>query len=271
MSPTVLHIAPHPDDEALGSPGALLHLVDRGWRVVSVIASLGFPSQWERRRAEAEEAARRAHFVPLFFDPPLDLSLRDDLAHAAARVEGALPGLMAAYDVAVVVSPSPHDVHHGHEAVARGVQRALASLPAPTPVRWWMWGIWGDLPAPNVFFPFGEKDAARLLHILEAYEGELERNDYRRLLTGRASANAALGSERVFGFGTPRASALPYAEVLTEVRRVGHRWMASRAHLLDEGPLPDERFDVDLTAWLDAPSVRQLVGPIREVLDENAG
>ena len=30
-------------------PGALLHLRDRGWRVVSVIASLGFPEQRDRR------------------------------------------------------------------------------------------------------------------------------------------------------------------------------------------------------------------------------
>ena len=43
MSPTVVHVAPHPDDEALGCPGALLHLLDRGWKVVSVLASLGFP------------------------------------------------------------------------------------------------------------------------------------------------------------------------------------------------------------------------------------
>ena len=36
---------PHPDDEAVGCPGALLHLRDRGWTVVSVIASLGFEGQ----------------------------------------------------------------------------------------------------------------------------------------------------------------------------------------------------------------------------------
>ena len=80
MSPAVVHVAPHPDDEALGSPGALLHLKDRGWRVVSVFASLGLPDQWERRRAEAEEASRRAGFEPVFLDPPLRISRHDDLA-----------------------------------------------------------------------------------------------------------------------------------------------------------------------------------------------
>ncbi len=269
MSPTVLHVAPHPDDEALGCPGALLHLLDRGWEVVSVIASLGFPHERERRRAEFEEASRRANFVPVFLEPPLGISLHDDLAGATDRVASELPGIVSSHGASVIVSPSPHDVHHGHEAVARGVQRALGSLP-PT-VRWWMWGIWGDLPAPNVFYPFGESALARMLHILDAYEGELERNDYRRLLSGRALSNAVLGSERVFGFGTAAASALPYAEVLTEVRRVGERWMASKAHHLDEGPLLDAQFTLDLTAWLESPSVHQLVGPIGEVRGGDSG
>ena len=263
MPPTVVHIAPHPDDEALGCPGVLLHLRDRGWQVVSVIASLGFPDQWERRRAEFEEASQRAEFVPVFLDPPLDISLHDDLAQATDRVAAELPGIVTAYDASVVVSPSPHDVHHGHECVARGVQRAMDALPPS--IRWWMWGIWGDLPAPNTFYAFGEPDLARMLHILEAYPGELERNDYRRLLAGRSTINAVLGSERVFGFGSPAASRLPYAEVLTEVRRVGRRWLASEGHHLDDGPLEATQFDVDLTAWVDSPSVHQVVGPIREV------
>src|SRR5579871_3450191 len=92
VAPTVVHIAPHPDDEAVGCPGALLHLHDRGWTVVSVIASLGFEGQWERRRAEAEEAAGLAGFVPVFLDPPLNLDLDGDLATATARLAAALPG-----------------------------------------------------------------------------------------------------------------------------------------------------------------------------------
>ena len=152
MAPTILHVAPHPDDEAVGCPGALLHLRDRGWTVVSVIASLGFSGQWERRRAEAEAAAERAGFVPVFLDPPLNLDLDGDLAEATRRVATELPGIVEEHGASIVVSPSPHDVHHGHEAVGRGVQRAVAALP-PT-LRWWMWGVWGDLPAPNVYYGY---------------------------------------------------------------------------------------------------------------------
>jgi len=267
VAPTVLHVAPHPDDEAVGCPGALLHLLDRGWTVVSVFASLGFEEQWGRRRAEAQEAARRAGFVPVFLDPPLNLDLDGDLALAARRLATELPAIVKQHGASIVVSPSPHDVHHGHEAVGRGVQRAMAVLP-PTQ-RWWMWGVWGDLPTPNVFHAFDANLLDRAAHILDAYAGELERNDYQRLLSGRAAANAVLGSERVFGFGSPAASRLPYAEVLTEVRLIDGRFMASEAHMLDEGPFPDSSFDRDLTPWLDSPSVHELVGYIREVHGES--
>jgi LmbE family N-acetylglucosaminyl deacetylase len=266
MAPTVVHLAPHPDDEAVGCPGALLHLRDRGWRVVSVIASLGFPDQWERRRAEAEEASRRAGFVPVFLSPPLNISVGDDLALATDRVTTELSQIVAEYDARIVASPSPHDVHHGHEVVGRGVQHAMAALPPS--VRWWMWGVWGDLPAPNIFYPFGEGDLTRMLHILEAYQGELERNDFRRLLTGRATANAVLGSERVFGFGSLAASTLPYAEVLTEVKCVGGRFLASEPHPLDEGS-SEASFTVDLSPWVVSPSAHDLVGYIREVHQED--
>jgi LmbE family N-acetylglucosaminyl deacetylase len=266
MPPTLVHVAPHPDDEAVGCPGALLHLLDRGWRIVSVIASLGFHPQWERRRSEAEEASRRAGFVPVFLDPPLDISVGDDLDLAIRRVAAEVPAIVEEYGASIVVSPSPHDVHHGHETVGRGVQKAMTSLPSS--IRWWMWGVWGDLPAPNLFFPFDQDCLDRALHILEAYQGELDRNDYRRLLTGRAMTIGVMGSERVFGFGAPAASTLPYAEVLTEVRHLSGRWMASEAHQLDEGPSPESSFTVDLSAWLESPSAHQLVGWIREVSGE---
>ena len=103
MAPTILHVAPHPDDEAVGCPGALLHLLDRGWTVVSVIASLGFEEQWERRRAEAQEAASRAGFVPVFFDPPLNLDLDGDLALGGPSCRHGTPG----------GGPGPRRIHRG--------------------------------------------------------------------------------------------------------------------------------------------------------------
>jgi LmbE family N-acetylglucosaminyl deacetylase len=271
-APALVHLAPHPDDEAVGAPGALLHLKDRGWTVVNVVASLGFASQRARRRAEAEEAAARAGFVPVILDPPLDLDLDGDLGAATERLAAELPAIVAEHGASIVVSPSPHDVHHGHEAVGRGVQHALRTMAGSgRDVRWWMWGVWGDLPAPNVFHPYDQAVLDRALHVLEAYGGELDRNDYRPSVAGRAACNAVLGSERVFGFGSRSATTLPYADLLTEVRLVGGRWMASEGHFLDEGPEPDARYDLDLTPWVESPSVHELVGHIREVRDDAGG
>ena len=264
MSPVVVHVAPHPDDEAVGCPASLLHLHDRGWTVVSVIASLGFEDQHQRRRAEAEEAASRAGFVPVFLDPPLTLDLDADLDHATHRIATELPPIVEEHQASIVVSPSPHDVHHGHEAVGRGVQRALAAL--PTSVRWWMWGVGRPPRAQRVLRlrrsrPHPDRPHPRCLR--------------RRTRTQRLPkvprrprrANAVMGSERVFGFGSPAASTLPYAELLTEVCLVDGRFVASHPHALDEGREPGPSSSVDLTPWLDSPSVHELIGRIREVRD----
>jgi LmbE family N-acetylglucosaminyl deacetylase len=130
-----------------------------------------------------------------------------------------------------VISPQPHDGHPTHEAVGRAVREALEQLPA-VPV-WWMWGLWADLAVPTLYAPYGEAELERALHVLAAYAGELERNDYRRVVSGRASSSTVLGSERIFGFGSAAASDEPYAELLTEaVRRDGH-WYAGARRVLD--------------------------------------
>jgi LmbE family N-acetylglucosaminyl deacetylase len=216
--PGVLHVSPHSDDEALGAPATLLLLRRAGWRVVNAVVNLGRADDHARRQAEAVEAARRAGF---------ELVLHDD----ESRVDAWLSSLVHEHRPAIVVSPSPHDGHPSHEAVGRATEVALAALPDP-PV-WWQWGLWADLPSPTIYVPFDDDLLAEAQHVLAAYTGELARNDYARLLGARAVAHAVLGSERVFGFGSARASRLPYAELLTELCRIDGAWRASPARVLD--------------------------------------
>jgi LmbE family N-acetylglucosaminyl deacetylase len=214
---TVLHVAPHPDDEALGAPVTLLLLRRSGWTVVNLLASLGRPEDEARRRDEALDAAGRAGF---------ELALPDGRevgARIASFVEDRAPAL--------VVSPWLHDGHPSHERVARATADALAAFPSP-PV-WWQWGLWADLRHPTLYVPFGDEVLAEAQHVLAAHSGELARNDYARLLQARAITHAVLGSERVFGFGSARASSLPYAELLTEQRRVHGEWRTEPARILD--------------------------------------
>ena len=220
--PVVLHVSPHPDDEALGAPATLLLLRRAGWRVVNAVVSLGQPNDHARRRAEAVDATERAGF---------ELVLPD-----ASPVEDRLTSLVHEYAPAIVLSPSPHDGHPTHEAVGRATGAALAAMTVP-PV-WWQWGLWTDLTAPTIYVPFDDEVLAEAQHVLAAYAGELARNDYARMLEARAVTHAVLGSERVFGYGSARASPLLYAELLTELVRVDDGWSPGSPRMFDpEAPL----------------------------------
>ena len=73
-------------------PATLMALRDAGWRVVNLACGLGRPAQHQRRRAEVEEACRRAGFELLPCEPPLHALRRrrsrrgrGDARHAARR------------------------------------------------------------------------------------------------------------------------------------------------------------------------------------------
>jgi LmbE family N-acetylglucosaminyl deacetylase len=214
--PVVVHVSPHPDDEALGAPATLLLLRRAGWRVVNVVANLGRPDDHDRRHREAVEANRRAGFELLLPD--------------GSRMEERLASLVRELAPTIVISPSPDDAHPTHEMVARATEAACAA--ATDPPVWWQWGLWADLRRPTLYVPFDVDVLAEAQHVLAAYSGELARNDYARLLDARAVAHAVLGSERVFGFGSARASDAPYAELLSELCLIDGTWHHSPPRLL---------------------------------------
>ena len=106
-------------------PATLMALRDAGWRVVNLACGLGRPAQHQRRRAEVEEACRRAGFDLLPCEPPLPLSSGDDLAASEETLVKLLGAVLPALDPALVCAPSPHDGHHAHEVVGRAAYRAL--------------------------------------------------------------------------------------------------------------------------------------------------
>jgi LmbE family N-acetylglucosaminyl deacetylase len=256
---TVLHLAPHPDDELIGAPATLMALRDAGHRIVNVACSLGRPQQRARREAELREACRRARFEIRVPDEPISLSWGDDLVAAQEKLTRLILEAIAEEEPTIIASPHPHDRHHAHEVVGRAARDALTRCAAASP-RWWMWSIWGDLPLPTIATSF---DAARLdeiLAALDAYVGELERNDYRRLVRGRGEMNASLGPERVFGFGSS-ASDADYAELVTEVALVDARWLLGSAGWLDPREPLRAPSETDVGDWLYAESVTERFGP----------
>lgn len=232
---TVLHLAPHPDDEVLGAGGTLLRLRDAGHTVVNLACSLGRPGQHDRRRLEVEEACRRAGFELQILEPPLRIARDDDLDLAQRALADEIRRLTRTLGIDLVVAPSPHDGHYGHEVVGRAARDALETEDAP-PL--WMWAIWADLPLPTLFASLSDEVLSRAAHALHAHVGELARNDYADLLRCRAITARVLGSERVFGFGQRRRNAL-YAELLTEATFTASSWQAGEPRELDPAdPVP---------------------------------
>ena len=190
-------VAPHPDDEVLGAGATLMALRDAGWRVVTLACSLGRPRDRERRRRELAEACRIAGFELVIAEQASPLGADDDLALAQTELARAVAALANRTRAEVIVGPSPHDPHHGHEVVGRAICDAVESRGAPSRVMFW--ALWGEPALPNLFVPFGADRLAELQRALAAHAGELARNRFDRLLDARATANAVRGPERVFG------------------------------------------------------------------------
>jgi LmbE family N-acetylglucosaminyl deacetylase len=223
--------SPHPDDEVLGLGATLAMLVERSWTAHNLACSLGRSEDHERRLGELREAGSRLGFTTTVMQPMARIGRDDDLDAAAVVVAEAVGEQIAAFSPDVVISPHLGDGHHGHEAVARGVRMALEQS-ATGPV-WWAYGIWRDLPRPNVFAPYDDAVLARVMHALAAYERENARGHYDLMYPARAVVNRVLGSERVFGFGTATASTSPYADLFTELRHGTHGWQYAEPRMFD--------------------------------------
>lgn len=250
----LVHLSPHPDDEALGCPGVLLAMRDAGWRVVNFAVTMGRPEQHERRRREAEAAARQAGFELHTPDHPIGISASDDLVAGFDSTLGELSRLVDELRPSIVVAPSPHDAHHAHELVGRAIVSALEGTEDRP--RLWLWGLWGDLPFPTIYAPFDTAIMDRAQQTLRCYAGEIARNDYATLLAGRAQANAILGAERVFGFGEQGRGTAKYADLLTEcLPGEQNAWMLASPRVLDPEAEPaPSRPQQDVGWWLASTS-----------------
>ncbi len=254
----VLHVSPHPDDELVGAPATLMALRDAGHEITNLALSLGRPDDHDRRRAEVEEACRRAGFSLVITEPPIAMSAADDRAAAEERVGWQLAMALDGPDAPdLVVGPSPHDVHHAHELTGRAIRDALADREgAPS---WWMWAIWGDLPFPTTVTTFDDHRAAEIAEALSAHVGEMARADHRVHVDARGRLTAITAAEKVFGFGAP-ALAADRAEVITEVGRHDGEWVLGAPRALDATQPLGRTTSRVVTRWLEAPSARELGG-----------
>lgn len=249
--PVVLHVSPHPDDEVLGCGATLCALRDTGWTVVNLACSLGRPEDRARRSLELSDALAILGFVGRVADPLIDLSDAEGADRTVELVEAQVARAMDDTGARLVVSPHPHDAHHGHETVGRGVGAALRRRPG---LPWWTWGLWADLPMPTIYSGFGESRLAELKRAVAAHAGEVRRAGYDDLLAARSRSAAILGVERVFGFGEP-AGGEPYAELLTEAFVVEGVWRLGRPRRFDPTDPVGVAGDEAIDWWLEEASL----------------
>ena len=181
--PAVISVSPHPDDELLGAPATLMALRDAGWEVINLACSLGRPEDRDRRRAELIEACAAARFALVIPDELPPIGDGDDLGFAQGVLAAAIGDVLSRSDARLIVGPSPHDGHHGHEVVGRAIRDAVEARGEA--IRVMFWGLWGALPIPNLVVPFDDSRLREIQRALSSHGGELERNRYDRLLAGR--------------------------------------------------------------------------------------
>jgi hypothetical protein len=203
-----------------------------------------------------KRACELAGFELVIADPLARIGADDDLQLAQRTVAAAIETLLEHGEAPLLLGPSPHDGHHGHEVVGRAICDAVESRGGPCEVMFW--GLWGDLPMPNVITGFGADRLAEIQRALAAHAGELARNRFDQLLAARAKANAVLGPERVFGFGSPGLRH-EYAELLMDVGwSAGGGWRLAAAHEFDPSQDRAAPGGVQIGWWLRSPSVRAL-------------
>src|SRR5256885_7629443 len=125
---TLLHLAPHPDDEVMGGPAIMLELQAGGHRIVNVACGLGRPEDRERREAEVRESCRRTGFELVVPARPAEIGSGGDLPTAQAGLAGLAPAAVWPEGVDVVFSPGPPGRQPRHEGVGRGAVRRLPPL-----------------------------------------------------------------------------------------------------------------------------------------------
>lgn len=178
---TILCIAPHPDDEAIGCGGTLRLHADRGDRVVVVFLTSGelgldhLPREEAHRLREAE-AAKAAEILGVslieFLRQP-DWFTSDHIESTASL----LAGILRAEDPARIYLPHPEESHPDHRAALPVVRTALhGSAQAP---ELFAYEVWTPLTRAEELEDITTTLAAKL-RAIRCYRSQLATHRYDR-------------------------------------------------------------------------------------------
>lgn len=215
---TVLVLAPHPDDEAIGCGGTVRMLADAGGKVVVAFLTSGdqgfAPGVADRgpearrllgetRRQEAEAACRILGVAQTHFIAGSD----GDLAGSpwvSAEIEAMLSS--TAYDL--VLAPWCNDRHRDHRSAFLLLQRAARRCKRP--LDFWLYEVWTPL-WPNVAVDISAVMDSKI-EAIRCYASQLHDLNYVETATGLSRFRSVL---------LPGAT---YAEAFT---RGSAKWLAT--------------------------------------------
>lgn len=187
-APTVLILAPHPDDECI--VGALPRRLqrERGWRVAVVPVTLG--SRPERRAARLDELKGACAFLGWDVLAAGDRGLADVLRRERPRL---------------VLFPHAGDANSTHRHVHDLAVTALRAAGPKLRCAVAETEFWATLPDPNLLVALSSRDAADLVAALSFHDGEIVRNPYHVLFPCWLADGARRGAELVGGQGAAAA------------------------------------------------------------------
>jgi N-acetylglucosamine malate deacetylase 1 len=223
----LLVIAPHPDDEVLGSGATIARYAADGTEVCVCIVTRGDPSMFDessvvRVRREATDAHRLLGVSKTIFLEGFPAALLDTVPHS--RLNAALGDVIEDVDPDVVFVPHPGDLHRDHRLVFESSWVALRPSLGNPPRSVYgyetlsetdrMAPHWGPAFEPNTFIdisPFLE----RKLEAMAVYASQLREFPHPRSL----EAIRALAVTRAVAAGVQAAEAFTLIRAVLPVDR----------------------------------------------------
>jgi LmbE family N-acetylglucosaminyl deacetylase len=181
----VLVVVPHPDDEVIGSGGAIILHSEQGDRVKVVFVTdgaagdaLGYYGGQDYLELRREEAGRAGAILGV--DELVFWNYPDGRLAEALDLADRLEALLEADRPDIIYRPSTLEVHPDHWALAVGVEEALRRhRPA---IRDFCYEIWATVQPSHVIDISPVWDRKR--KAIEQYQSQLRYNDYLRMIEG---------------------------------------------------------------------------------------
>lgn len=192
IRPSVLVLAPHPDDEVLGCGGTIRLLADSGVPVDVLFMTRGelgvelatTPTEVEQiRLAETRTAEARASCKILGVRKVEFLNGRDSALHLQPQLAAEILGHLRTGEYSRVFCPWSQDGHGDHKATFQLLRRAILEFPARLDV--WLYEVWTPL-RPTTCIPIDTTMDAKIAAI-HAHRSQLACLDYLAAFQGLAA------------------------------------------------------------------------------------